>query len=161
MAYHISNELAKKGITVVSGMAIGIDTAAHKGAIDSNGTTIAVLPWLDPIYPKENTDLANDIKKHGCLLSEFYRKDFVKIRTKWFLERDKIISAISKKILIVETGRKGGSIRVARIANMLKREIYVCEPQIDDEDKWLGFNRLRKYYNAKVFKSINDIITNL
>lgn len=157
-AYSISRELAKRGVTIVSGLAKGIDSMAHRGAIDVEGKTIAVLPWLEPIYPRENIDLAMKIEKFGCLLSEFYRREYMKWKVDWFLERNKIIAALSNKILIVETGVIGGSIRVANIARRLGREIFVCKPNVDERDKREGFNRLRKYYGAKVYRDIDDLL---
>ncbi len=161
LAREIAAKLVKRGYTVVSGMAVGIDSAAHRGAIDALGKTLAVLPWLDPIYPPENIDLARDILKNGCLLSEFYKKNLIRLpfKVNLFLERDKIIAAISHKILIVETGVKGGAIRVANIAKKLGREIYVCMPKVHDRDKWNGFKRLRLYYNAKVYEDIDSFLS--
>ena len=160
LAKEIASKLVKHGYTVVSGMAIGIDSSAHIGAIDVRGRTTAVLPWLDPLYPPENKDLAKDILKNGCLLSEFYKKDLIRLpfKVNLFLERDKIIAAISHKILVVETGVKGGSIRVANIASKLGREIYVCKPKVHDKDKWNGFKRLRVYYKAKVYEDIDSLL---
>jgi len=156
-AYELGEKYSRKGYTVVSGLAVGIDAAAHRGAIDAKGRTIAVLPWLEPVYPKENQGLAEEIQGHGCLLSEFYRKDLVGRRVDWFLERNKIIAALSDKIIIVETGVRGGSIRVARIARKLGRKIYVCKPLVDDKDKIDGFNRLIDQYGAEVHDKVNDL----
>jgi DNA processing protein len=161
LAYDIGRELSKEGVTVVSGMAVGIDSGALRGVIDSDRRAIGVLAWLEPIYPEENIDLAEEIQRHGCLLSEFYKRDLIKSKVDWFLERNKIIAGLSSKIIIVETGVRGGSIRVAKIASNLKREIYVCEPPTNEEDKWNGFKRLIKHYGAKIYKNKEEILYNL
>lgn len=103
-------ELAvKEGFTIVSGLALGCDAQAHKTALDNEGFTIAVMPGgLDSIYPKSNTLLGNAIlKNNGCLVSEYnvYTKPF----PGYYVERDRLQTALSKGILVVETSIKGGS----------------------------------------------------
>lgn len=123
LAYKFAFELAKNNITIVSGLAKGIDTAAHVGALDAGGRTIAVLAHgLDRIYPKENKDLAEKIIKSGCLLTKF-KEGTVPIG-KNFLARNEIIAKLSKAILVIEGERRSGSISTANHAANLGIEVF-------------------------------------
>lgn len=154
-AYTISRKLAQDGYIVVSGLALGVDTEAHKGALDAKGETIAVLAWMDPIYPGENIELSREIQSHGCLLSECYRKPRKNI--KWrFVERNKIISGVSKLVVIIETGEKGGTIQLATMALGQGRKVLVLQPLKEN-------NRARKGYETLLgmgaisFRSYDDL----
>lgn len=111
----IAGEIAGYGITVVSGMAMGIDALAHKGAIDSGGKTIAVLgTGIDVCYPSVNRNLYNEIKSVGCLLSEFPLGTAPnKIN---FPYRNRIIACLSKLTVVVEAAEKSGSLITAASA---------------------------------------------
>lgn len=105
-------EFVKKGYTIISGMARGIDTVAHTTALKEGGRTIAVLGCgLDIIYPSENMSLAMQIIKHGALVSPF--PNGTKPFPKNFLARNRIIVELSKAVLIVEGKRRSGTLSTA------------------------------------------------
>lgn len=105
-------ELVKKGVTIVSGLARGIDTVAHETALKTGGRTIAVLgSGIDVIYPPENRNLAMRITKNGALVSPFPKG--TKPLGKNFLARNRIIVKLSKAVLVIEGKRKSGTISTA------------------------------------------------
>ncbi|MFH7326655.1 DNA-processing protein DprA [Desulfurivibrio sp. C05AmB] len=121
----IGEVLALNNINVVSGLAIGCDTAGHLGAIEAHGTTTCVLAHgLDSIYPKENANLADRILHNdGLLISEY----FIKQRPvgNFFVERDRIQAGVSDCVFVVETGIKGGTMHTVRFCQSYKR-ILAC-----------------------------------
>ncbi len=119
---------AQEGYVVVSGLANGIDTAAHKGALDVNGTTIAVLAHgLDTVYPAKNKELADAIcKNNGALVSEYPWG--TKINQSNFIARDRIQSGLSLGVFVVETGTKSGTIHTAKFCREQKRILIVLKP---------------------------------
>lgn len=132
-AYNISRKLAENGYTIVSGLAIGVDTEAHKGALDAGGKTIAVLAWLDPIYPPVNLELARRIEKQGAILSECYKKPPKNL--KWrFVERNKLISGLSDYVIIVEGRAKGGSLSLAQKALSQGKDVFILKPETSDKE---------------------------
>lgn len=126
----ISYMLAKKGYTIVSGMAKGIDSYAHKGALIAKEKTIAVLgSGVNYIYPEENKSLYNEIiEKEGLILSEYAIN--TKPIPKYFPERNRIISGISDKVLITEASKKSGSIITANIAIEQGKKVYAIPGNI-------------------------------
>ena len=128
-AFRIAKHLAEHNITVVSGLAIGVDSSAHKGCLEAKGKTIAILAHgLDFIHPKNNEGLAEDILYcNGTLISEHppgtkaFRTEFVK--------RNRIQSGISKCSIIIESGLKGGSIRQAEFTHRQNRRLFVVLPE--------------------------------
>ncbi len=140
IAEAFSNEIASAGITVVSGLAEGIDTLSHKGALAASGRTIAVLgSGIDYIYPSSNKSLAEKIVKSGALLSEFplgttphkYNFPF----------RNRIISGLSIATLVVEAAEHSGSLITARLAAEQGRDVFAVPGDITS-DKSKGTNRL-------------------
>ena len=113
-AKKFASEISKNNITVVSGLAIGIDTIAHEFSKDSIGRTIAVVGCgLDHIYPKENEELFKQILENGgCIISE--HPSGTKVDTKNFPKRNRIISGISMGVLVIEAAYKSGSTITAR-----------------------------------------------
>ena len=121
-------ELVKYDITIVSGMAIGIDTIAHDTALKYGGKTIAVLPsGLDNIYPSKNKNLYKQIINNGgTVITEYPPEE--KADSKKFLERNRIVSGLSMGILVVEAAHRSGTSVTARLANSQNRDVF-CIPR--------------------------------
>ena len=151
----ISMELSVRGVTIVSGMARGIDSIAHKSAIAGGGRTIAVLGCgLNVIYPPENFKLMDEIINHGAVISEFpmsARPDKMN-----FPQRNRIISGLSLGTLIIEAAEKSGSLITARHAIEQGREVFAIPGSINSP-KSKGANRLIKS-GAKLVEGAEDII---
>lgn len=155
VAYKVSLELSKYNIGIVSGMARGIDTEAHNGAIDSNGFTIAVLgSGFNNIYPKENIKLMNKIVENGCVFTE-YLPD-IKPYSFNFPERNRIISGLSNAVLVVEAGINSGSMITVNYALEQGRDVYAVPGDIYKEQS-KGCNKLIKE-GAKLIDSADDIL---
>ncbi len=123
LAREYSTYLAKNKVTIVSGLARGIDTVAHKAALDAGGKTIAVLgSGIDIIYPPENKDLAEEIKKHGELISPFPKG--TKPLGRNFLARNKVIVDLSDAVLVIEGKRRSGTISTANWAADAGKEVF-------------------------------------
>lgn len=115
VAYQIATTLAEQGWTVVSGLAAGIDTAAHAGAVDAGGQTLAVLgAGVRAVYPPENAPLAEHILMHGALLSETHPDAAPHASS--LVARNRLISGLSRAVVVVETGSTGGSMHTVRFA---------------------------------------------
>ncbi|MBU1150378.1 MAG: DNA-processing protein DprA [Pseudomonadota bacterium] len=151
----LSRELALKGITIVSGLARGIDAAAHRGALAGKGRTIAVLGCgLDVIYPPENEKLADDITARGALVTEF--PFGTPPNAPNFPARNRIISGISFGVVVVEAGEKSGSLITARLAAEQGRSVFAVPGAIDTAGS-RGTNRLIKQ-GAKLIENVDDIL---
>lgn len=119
-------ELSKRGWCIVSGLAIGIDTAAHTGALESGGRTLAVLgSGLENIYPKRNVSLAKSIAENGALVSEVLPEQSV--NRQGLITRNRITSGLSRGIIVVQSTKDSGSINTARRAKKQGRCIYVID----------------------------------
>lgn len=124
LAYEYSFYLAGHGVTIVSGLARGIDSVAHRAAIDAGGRTIAVLgSGIDVIYPPENKNLAQEISKHGAVVSQFPKG--TKPYPKNFLERNGMIAKLARAVLVIEGKRRSGTLSTAGWAANLGREVFV------------------------------------
>lgn len=123
MARVISGELARIGVTIVSGLAIGIDTAAHRAALNAGGRTIAVLAGgLDSIYPQQNRGLARQIVESGSLISEYQLG--ARSKRDHFPRRNRIISGLSRGVVVVEAAKKSGATWTVKWALEQNREIF-------------------------------------
>lgn len=158
-ATKFAEELSKRNICIVSGMALGIDTASHVGAIKEKGNTIAVLGCgLNYIYPEENIDLFNKIiENDGCIISEYPPN--TKADLSKFPYRNRIISALSEGVLVVEAKHRSGSTVTAKYAKEQERKIF-CIPSNIDLKTSVGTNRLIQE-GAKLVVNSNDILQEL
>jgi len=155
---NFSFQLAELGITVVSGLARGIDTWAHKGALKAGGRTIAVLgSGFGFIYPKENRDLVEEIALNGAVISEFPCQ--MKPLSFNFPRRNRIISGLSLGVLVIEAGKRSGALITARFALEQGREVF-CIPGRYDSFNSFGTNTLIKE-GAKLVLNIEDILEEL
>jgi len=154
----LARELALKGMTVVSGMARGIDSAAHRGAIAGRGRTIAVLGCgLDIIYPPENKNLYDKIAANGAVVSEFSLGTPPNAPN--FPMRNRVISGLSLGVVVVEANERSGSLITARIALEQGREVFAVPGNIDSHGS-RGSHRLIKE-GAKLIETVDDILEEL
>ena len=153
-----AQEFIKYNLTIVSGMALGIDKIAHKTAIRNGGKTIAVLPsGLENIYPEENLELYNEIILNGgCVISEYEPK--INASSKNFLERNRIVSGLSLGTVVIEAAYRSGTSVTAKIAKEQGRDVF-CIPGSLDNLKSIGTNNLIKEF-AKIVTSPKDVINN-
>ena len=158
VAFQISQELTKENINIVSGLAIGIDTYAHLGAISiqNQASTIAVLgSGIDEIYPKENTELARKIiQTGGCIVSEYPLG--TKPNKINFPQRNRIISGLSEGVVVVEASEKSGSLITAEFGIEQGKEIFAVPGNIDNPLN-RGTNKLIQD-GAKMVLSSKDIL---
>jgi len=140
---------------IVSGLAYGIDTAAHRAALQAKLQTIGILGHgLDRLYPAQNKRLAKEMISAGGLLTEFpsgTRPDAVN-----FPMRNRIIAALSDVIVVVESGQSGGSIITAEIANNYHKDVFAFPGKITDKVS-MGCNKLIKQHKASLIESAADI----
>lgn len=145
-----------QGLVVASGMAKGIDSAAHIGTIEAEGQTIAVLgSGLKAIFPKENVELYKEIIKKGGLIVSEYPPD-TKASSNLFLERNRIVSGLSIGVLVVEAAHRSGTSVTARLAKDQGRKVFVLPHEIDDKNGVGTNNLIRK--GAILVTSTKDII---
>ena len=137
------------GLRVVSGLAYGIDIAAHKSALEAGLETIGILPCgIDLIYPKAHRDIARKMVKHGGLITEFPHGFDVR---RWqFIKRNRIIAGISAATIAVETRIKGGSMSTVEFANSYGRDVYAVPGRIDDFNSF-GCNYLISKNVAQIY----------
>jgi DNA processing protein len=156
-ATDLADELARAGIVVVSGLALGIDGAAHRAAVNANGRTIAVLPSpLSRIYPPRHRGLARDIiRAGGMLMSEVAigapigRPDFAR--------RNRIIAGLSEAVVVVEAPDRSGALLTASAATATGRELYAVPGQIDSQAA-RGCNRLIADHQAVMVTSVGALL---
>jgi DNA processing protein len=158
-AHHLSAELVRRGFTVVSGLAYGVDAAAHKGALDAGGRTLAVLgSGVGRIYPQKHTGLARRIAESGAVLSEYGLDADPDARH--FPERNRILSGLSFGTLVIESFAEGGSLITARFALEQNREVFALPGRITKETS-RGTNRLIQRGHAKLVMDVDDLLQEL
>jgi DNA processing protein len=154
----LAGELAAHGVTVVSGMARGIDSAAHRGALNGGGRSIGVLGCgIDVVYPPENRKLFDEMAEMGALISEFPMGTLPLAEN--FPRRNRIISGISRGVLVVEAVENSGSLITAQYALDQGREVFAVPGNINSFSS-RGTNRLIKQ-GAKLVESAEDILEEL
>ena len=155
VAERISMQLAAAGFTVISGLATGTDTAAHRGALKGNGRTIAVLGGaIDCLYPPENRDLGDDISRHGAVISE-YPMGREPDRTT-FPVRNRIVSGLSMGVLVIEAGRQSGAMITASQAGSQGRQVFAVPGRIDNPRASGCHDLIRN--GAVLVTSVDDVL---
>jgi DNA processing protein len=155
MAERLSTDLAARGLVIISGLARGIDTASHRGAVAAKGKTVAVLgTGIDVMYPKENTRLAEQIVAlGGALISEFPVGTFPAPQN--FPIRNRIISGMSAGVLVVEAAEYSGTRITSRCALEQNRDVYAVPGNVTNKNSW-GPNTLIKQ-GAKLVATWEDV----
>lgn len=159
ITYRLSYELAKKGIVIISGLALGVDGIAHQAALNAGGITIAVLPTpLERIHPQTHRELAERIVQGGgALLSEYDADDPVfKIN---FVARNRIVTALSDAVLITEAASRSGTLTTANFALEQGRSVMVLPGNITSPMS-AGCNQLLKV-GASPVTSVEDVLHEL
>lgn len=159
VARRLARGLAENGVTVVSGLALGIDGVAHRAALDAGGRTLAVLACgLDTVYPSSHRELADRIVAAGALISDYpvgTRPEAVN-----FPPRNRLISGLSLGTLVVEAGIKSGALITVRFALEQGRETFAVPGNIYNQSS-TGTNALIQAGEAKLVTSVNDILEEL
>jgi len=154
-AEKFASELSRRGVTVISGMARGVDTSAHRGALKAGGRTIAVIgSGFNDIYPKENRKLADEIASSGAVVSEF-PVNTAPLKQN-FPRRNRLISGLSRGILVAEAARNSGALITADFALEQGREVFALPGKIDSTTS-SGTNGLIKQ-GAKLVSCVDDVL---
>jgi DNA processing protein len=155
----LAGDLARQQITIISGLARGIDSVAHQAAIQSDGRTIAVLPCsVDQVYPAQNARLAQAVREHGALVSEY--PPGMPIHREYFFRRNRIVAGMSLGVLVVEAGDRSGALLTARNALDENREVFAVPGSIFSPYS-RGTNELIQLSGAKLVREARDVITEL
>ncbi len=154
-----AKEFCGNDITIISGMAIGVDTIAHKTALEENGNTIAVLAGgFNHIYPLSNMQLFNKLTENNLVISENCPSILPALYH--FPIRNRIIAGLSRGVLITEAGAKSGSLHTANYANDFNREVFSVPGKISSPQS-AGTNAIIKQNMANITLSPEDVLTNL
>jgi len=157
-AQHLAREIAPAGLVIVSGLARGIDAAAHHAALDSGGTTIAVLgTGIDVVYPRSNARLFRRIETEGLIITEF--PPGAPPKPEHFPIRNRVISGLAHGTIIVEATRRSGSLITARMAAEQGREVFAVPGSIFSAGSE-GTHRLAQY-GAKLVHDVGDVFDEL
>jgi DNA processing protein len=149
-------DLTGENIIVVSGLAFGIDTIAHKAASKNNFQTVAVLAHgLDTIYPPQNKNLAKQMTEQGGLLTEFISHTNPDKQN--FPKRNRVVAGISDAVIVVETGKKGGSLITAELGNNYNKDVFAIPGRVNDS-KSEGCNYLIRNNKAALINSAEDLM---
>lgn len=158
VAFSLARDLAQQGAVVVSGLALGIDSEAHSGALDIGGTTIGVIGCgLDVVYPRQNRELYGEVVANGLLVTEYQlgtQPDGFR-----FPARNRIISGLSEGVVVVEAAKKSGSLITAQMALDENRDVFAVPGQIDSF-KSEGTHWLLKQ-GAKLVQNATDVFDEL
>lgn len=156
MCKYFTKELVQYGVTIVSGMAEGIDTIAHKTCLEYGGKTIAVLPCgFNNIFPKSNKNLYKDIiNLGGTIISEYSINE--KADSKKFLERNRIVAGISIGTLVIEAGYRSGASVTARLTKEQNKKVF-CVPSSLENHKGITSNKIIQN-GGKLVTCVEDIL---
>jgi len=158
VAERLGADLAARGVTVVSGLARGIDSAAHRGALRAGGRTIAVMgSGVDVIYPPENRRLAGEIEESGALVSQF--EPGTRPLAGYFPARNRVIAGLSLGVVVVEAAEKSGSLITAGLAGELGREIMAVPGPLTSPQS-VGAHRLIQD-GAALIQGWEDVVSQL
>jgi DNA processing protein len=158
MAEKLAAELAARHVTVVSGMALGIDAAAHRGAIQAGGRTIAILGCgVDVLYPPQHAELMQQIATHGCVVSQFVMG--TKPSAGHFPYRNRIISGMTLGTVVIEAPRNSGALITARQAAEQGREVFAVPGQVGTRTSEGPHALIRD--GAKLVETAEDILVEL
>lgn len=156
LATILAENFVKLGITIISGLAIGIDTAAHEGTLNSNGKTVAVLgSGFNKLYPKCNKELSEKIVDNNGLVISEYEPDTPPLKPN-FVNRNRIIAALSSGVIVIEASEKSGSISTAKVAMNLKKKIFTV-PGDRYNENFKGNNKLL-VQGAKAVLEYGDVL---
>lgn len=159
VAHAFARGLAERGWTVVSGLAYGIDAAAHQGALDGGGRTVAVLgSGVDRVYPARHAHLADEIVERGALVSELALGAAPDAPN--FPRRNRIVSGLAAGTLVAEAFEEGGALITARLAIEHNREVFAVPAPFDSETG-RGCNRLIQRGEAKLVLTVDDVLEEL
>jgi DNA processing protein len=158
MAGRLAGGLARAGLTVVSGLALGIDGAAHRGALEANGRTLAVLAGgLSSIYPPEHVGLAEEVVARGALLSETPMT--MQPQRGMFHARNRLISGLARGVVIIEANDKSGALITARHAAEQGRDVFVVPANVDSSNSAGSMRLLRD--GAKLIRDVDDLLEDM
>jgi DNA processing protein len=159
IAYDLAYNLTKSGFVIVSGLALGIDSQAHQGALDAGGITVAVLAnGLDEIYPATNQHLAEKIiKSGGCLLSEYPPK--TPSYPNQFILRNRIISGLAAAVIVVEAPKKSGALATADFAKKQGRPVFAVPGPVSSKN-FEGSHQLIRN-GAKLISNADDFLSDM
>ncbi len=158
VAERLASDLAARGPVIVSGMARGVDTAVHRGALAAGGKTIAVFGCgIDQCYPSENRKMKAEIEEKGLVVSEFPMGSFAAPQN--FPIRNRIISGLSLGVVVIEAAQYSGSLITARLALEQNREVFAVPGAITNRNSW-GPNTLIKQ-GAKLIQDWKDVVEEL
>lgn len=157
-AEKLAGALARAGMTVVSGLARGIDACAHRGALQAGGRTFAVFATgLQTIYPPEHRDLAEDVAAQGALLTESPLRQ--QPLPGLFPQRNRIIAGLSLGVIVIEAGRSSGALHTARHAMEQNREVFAVPGRIDSEHSLGCLDLIRD--GATLIRDVDDVLNAL
>lgn len=155
MCEEIIRDLGEQGVLIVSGLAYGVDTTAHRAALNAGLPTVAILAHgLDQIYPYVNRPLAEKMTVNGGLLTEFMSR--TSLNRDYFPRRNRIIAGMADATLIIESAEKGGALITAEIANSYNRDVFAIPGRATDP-KSSGCNKLIKTNKAALVQNAADI----
>ncbi len=158
VSFQLARDLARKGITVISGMALGIDSESHRGALAGGGKTVAVLGCgLDVVYPPQNKKLYQEVRENGALITEYPAG--TRPEGFHFPARNRMISGSALGVIVVEAALKSGSLITARLALEQGREVFAIPGRVDSV-KSAGAHKLLQQ-GAHLVNSADDILEEL